>query len=199
MIAARDPSQPRAAAGALGAGGLRRRALRRRRLGRWGQRVRPHERHTHRDGDPDAVQEEGPRAPAAHVHREAGRYAFGHRRGDGRVAGGSARRQPGRRPQRAQPRPEAQAPRTVIRPRLPLLLAVLAAALGAAAPAAAAVSPRIAAQGAIVVDAATGDVAYAKAPDARRAIASTTKLMTALLALEDGGLSEVVPAVRYRA
>jgi D-alanyl-D-alanine carboxypeptidase (penicillin-binding protein 5/6) len=84
------------------------------------------------------------------------------------------------------------------RRRLPLLLAVLAAALGAGTPAAHAASPRIAAAGAIVMDAATGDVAYARRPDARRPIASTTKLMTALLAIEDGGLSRVVRAIRYR-
>jgi D-alanyl-D-alanine carboxypeptidase (penicillin-binding protein 5/6) len=85
---------------------------------------------------------------------------------------------------------------------VPLLLAALIAGL-LGAPAARAQKappkPDISAQAAIVIDAATGDVAYAKAPDQRRAIASTTKLMTALLALEAGDLEAVVPAVRYRA
>ena len=40
------------------------------------------------------------------------------------------------------------------------------------------------AQAAIVVDARDGTVMFAKKPDAERSIASTTKLMTALLALE---------------
>jgi D-alanyl-D-alanine carboxypeptidase (penicillin-binding protein 5/6) len=86
--------------------------------------------------------------------------------------------------------------------RLLILLATHAAAHALAAPAAPAVAaapPAISAPSAIVVDASTGDVAYAKAPDQKRPIASTTKLMTALLALEDGGLSEMVPAARYRA
>jgi D-alanyl-D-alanine carboxypeptidase (penicillin-binding protein 5/6) len=43
------------------------------------------------------------------------------------------------------------------------------------------------------------DVAYAKQPDRRRAIASTTKLMTALLTLERSRPSTVYRAVRYRA
>ena len=84
-----------------------------------------------------------------------------------------------------------------------LAAGLVALALLAGAPAAhaqkAPAKPSISAQAAIVIDAATGDVAYAKAPDQRRAIASTTKLMTALLALESGDLEAIVPAVRYRA
>jgi D-alanyl-D-alanine carboxypeptidase (penicillin-binding protein 5/6) len=83
--------------------------------------------------------------------------------------------------------------------RLRLVPAALAVAAGLAAPAAApAAPPAISAPSAIVVDATTGDVAYAKDPDARRPIASTTKLMTALVALEDGDLDATVRAPRYR-
>jgi len=79
------------------------------------------------------------------------------------------------------------------------VLAVLASLGLIAAPAAHAAPPAISAPSAIVIDATTGDVAYAKAPDQRRPIASTTKLMTALLTLEAGGLKDVVSAPRYRA
>ena len=61
---------------------------------------------------------------------------------------------------------------------LPRAGAVVVSALEPAAPAVTALS-------AIVIDTATGRVLGAKAPDARRPIASTTKIMTALLAVED--------------
>ncbi len=76
---------------------------------------------------------------------------------------------------------------------------LLLVGLALAAPAArAADRPSITAPSAIVVDAQSGDVAYAKDADARRPIASTTKLMTALLTLEKGGLSDVVTVKAYR-
>ena len=78
------------------------------------------------------------------------------------------------------------------------LLVVLLACLALAAPATAA-PPPINAPSAIVVDASDGRVLYAKAPDARLPIASTTKLMTVLLALESAKLSDVVTAPRYAA
>jgi D-alanyl-D-alanine carboxypeptidase (penicillin-binding protein 5/6) len=62
-------------------------------------------------------------------------------------------------------------------------LAALAAVL-AAPGAATARPPSVGARAAIVVDARTGERLFARSPDARRAIASTTKLMTALLTLE---------------
>lgn len=71
--------------------------------------------------------------------------------------------------------------------------------LGGPAAAAAAAAPQISAPSAILQDAATGEVLYERAADARRPIASTTKLMTALLVLEQARLSDVVPAARYRA
>ncbi len=79
------------------------------------------------------------------------------------------------------------------------LAAVLTAA--AAAPASAAERPPSVpgARAAIVVDARDGTVMYAKHPDAERAIASTTKLMTALLALEQAKPSDVFTAPAYHA
>ena len=64
---------------------------------------------------------------------------------------------------------------------------------------AAAKPPAIRAPEAILVDAASGAVLYAKHPDGRRAIASTTKLMTALLALQSTRPDQVLTAVPYRA
>jgi D-alanyl-D-alanine carboxypeptidase (penicillin-binding protein 5/6) len=55
------------------------------------------------------------------------------------------------------------------------------------------------AQAAIVVDARDGTVMFAKRPDSERAIASTTKLMTALLALERAKPSDVFSAPVYNA
>lgn len=59
--------------------------------------------------------------------------------------------------------------------------------------------PSVSAPSALVVEASTGDELFAKAADKRRAIASTTKLMTALLVLERAKPSTIVPAARYRA
>jgi D-alanyl-D-alanine carboxypeptidase (penicillin-binding protein 5/6) len=82
------------------------------------------------------------------------------------------------------------------------LAAVLAAGLALAlAPGARAADPPppVSAPSALVVEGSTADVAYAKQPDRRRAIASATKLMTALLTLERSRPSTVLRAVRYRA
>jgi len=73
-------------------------------------------------------------------------------------------------------------------------LATCAGALPAPAPAAA---PRLSAPSAILVQPQTGDVVYARAADRRRPIASTTKLMTALLALERRKLSDRMTTVGY--
>jgi serine-type D-Ala-D-Ala carboxypeptidase (penicillin-binding protein 5/6) len=79
----------------------------------------------------------------------------------------------------------------------------LAAVIGAmaAAPAGAAESPPAVpgARAAIVIDARDGTVMFAKHPDAERAIASTTKLMTALLALEQAKPNDVFTAPDYNA
>lgn len=76
--------------------------------------------------------------------------------------------------------------------------AVLAAAL-LGAPAAGAQAPSITARAAIVVEASTGEVVYARRADRPRPIASTTKLMTALVTLEDVSLRDRLAAPRYRA
>ena len=73
------------------------------------------------------------------------------------------------------------------------LLLVVAAGARAATP-----PPEISAPSALVVEASTGDVTYDRAPNRRRAIASATKLMTALLTLERTKPSTVYRAVRYQ-
>jgi serine-type D-Ala-D-Ala carboxypeptidase (penicillin-binding protein 5/6) len=81
-----------------------------------------------------------------------------------------------------------------------LLAAVVVAAAAPASAAAAVPPPRVpTAQAAIVVDARDGTVMYAKRPDAERAIASTTKLMTALLTLDEAKPGEVFTAPAYAA
>ncbi len=55
------------------------------------------------------------------------------------------------------------------------------------------------AESAILIDGRDGTVMFAKRPDAQRSIASTTKLMTALLALESADPDEVFTAPAYSA
>ena len=80
-----------------------------------------------------------------------------------------------------------------------VVAAVVVAA--AAAPASAAVPPPKVpgAPAAIVVDARDGTVMFEKRPDNERSIASTTKLMTALLALERAKPNDVFTAPAYNA
>ena len=59
-------------------------------------------------------------------------------------------------------------------------------------------APDVDAPSAIVVEASTGDVAFERNASERRAIASTTKLMTALLTLEGVALDDVLTAVAVR-
>ncbi len=54
-------------------------------------------------------------------------------------------------------------------------------------------------QCAILVEADTGKVIYSKNPDLRHANASTTKIMTAILAVENSKMSEIVKTSRYAA
>lgn len=75
------------------------------------------------------------------------------------------------------------------------LLALCAAAL-TGTPAAAA-APVVTAPSAILVQPQTGDVVHARAAARRRPIASATKLMTVLLALERRRLSDVMTTVPY--
>ncbi len=76
-----------------------------------------------------------------------------------------------------------------------LLLATPAGALAQTTP-----PPDVSgAASAIVVDGRNGEVMFAKRPDERRSIASTTKLMTALLSLERARPKEVFTAAPYDA
>lgn len=81
------------------------------------------------------------------------------------------------------------------------LAAALVLALALAAPAARAdvPEPDLRADAAIVVDARTGEVLHAERPEERHAIASATKLMTALLALQEADPDDVFTAPRYDA
>ncbi|HEU4976029.1 MAG TPA: D-alanyl-D-alanine carboxypeptidase family protein [Baekduia sp.] len=78
-----------------------------------------------------------------------------------------------------------------------VLLALLpcAAPAGAAAPA----PPAIRAPAAILVEPATGDIVFERNAHQRRLVASTTKLMTALVTLEHASLDDVMTTVPYDA
>jgi D-alanyl-D-alanine carboxypeptidase (penicillin-binding protein 5/6) len=84
-------------------------------------------------------------------------------------------------------------------PALVLLLLVIALAVasGVRPPAAAAAPPEVRAPAAIVVEPATGDVVFRRDARSRRPIASTTKLMTALLTLERTKLGDVLTTTPY--
>ena len=78
-----------------------------------------------------------------------------------------------------------------------LLAVALAAALAAAVPASAQTRPSVGAASAIVMEPTTGEVVFQRAAGEPRAIASTTKLMTALLTLEGAALDDVLTAAPY--
>ena len=84
-------------------------------------------------------------------------------------------------------------------PRRAAALVTAAVAMLAVAAPAVAQRPSVGAPSAIVVDARTGEVLYEKNPDDERAIASATKLMTALLTLERASSADVFRAADYRA
>ncbi|MBJ7471507.1 MAG: D-alanyl-D-alanine carboxypeptidase [Solirubrobacteraceae bacterium] len=69
--------------------------------------------------------------------------------------------------------------------------------LAAAAPPATAGPPSITAPSAAVIETSTGTVVYTKNANAQRSMASTTKLMTALVALDEAPLSTVYSAIDY--
>jgi serine-type D-Ala-D-Ala carboxypeptidase (penicillin-binding protein 5/6) len=78
-------------------------------------------------------------------------------------------------------------------------LTAAAVAMLAPAQAAAAEGPVVRAPAAILVEPATGDVVYRRNADDQRPVASTTKLMTALLTLEREKLSTTFTTIPYRA
>jgi len=57
--------------------------------------------------------------------------------------------------------------------------------------------PEVRAPAAILVEPATGDIVFSRNAHQRRPIASTTKLMTALVTLEDASLDDVMKTVPY--
>jgi D-alanyl-D-alanine carboxypeptidase (penicillin-binding protein 5/6) len=84
-------------------------------------------------------------------------------------------------------------------PRVASLVAALLAALALvqSAQAATPAPPELSAPSAVLIEASTGDVLYERAAEKRRPIASTTKLMTALLTMEHAKLSDTVTASSY--
>jgi D-alanyl-D-alanine carboxypeptidase (penicillin-binding protein 5/6) len=101
-------------------------------------------------------------------------------------------------------RPRARAARSArartVTARIALLgmvLALLLAAPGALAQAPSGAPPLEGAKAAIVMEATTGDVLLARDAEQRRQIASTTKLMTVLVALERDDLDDVFSAADY--
>jgi serine-type D-Ala-D-Ala carboxypeptidase (penicillin-binding protein 5/6) len=97
-------------------------------------------------------------------------------------------------------RPLTPLPSRAVAAALTAVLAVLAALAGAA-PAARAATPKepaVRAPAAILVEPATGDIVYQRNAHQRRPIASTTKLMTALVTLEHASLDDVMTTVPYR-
>jgi serine-type D-Ala-D-Ala carboxypeptidase (penicillin-binding protein 5/6) len=85
---------------------------------------------------------------------------------------------------------------------LAVAIATAALAAGSAVPWAAAgadTPPRIQASAWLLVDARTGEALARQAPDRRLPMASTTKMMTAYLALRRLRMDDIVPAAGYRA
>jgi D-alanyl-D-alanine carboxypeptidase (penicillin-binding protein 5/6) len=82
-----------------------------------------------------------------------------------------------------------------------LLLTLVVCGVVVAAPIAAAQSAgrALQAKSAIVVEASTGDVLFSKNGGERRSIASATKLMTVLVALQHSDLDDILSAGSYRA
>ena len=82
--------------------------------------------------------------------------------------------------------------------RIAVLVTALGIALSAvASPPAAAQEPRLRAKAALVMEASTGDVLLARNSRERRPMASTTKLMTALVTIERSDLDDVFSAPGY--
>ena len=80
-----------------------------------------------------------------------------------------------------------------------LVVAAFPAAAASGPAPAAAPAPALGAPAAVLVEAGSGEVLLERNADDRRATASTTKLMTALLVLERADPGQLVPAARYTA
>ena len=81
---------------------------------------------------------------------------------------------------------------------LTTLVCALASAVPAGAQGATSRPTLRSAAAAILVEPSTGDIVVGKRADERRAVASTTKMMTALVALERASLDDVLTAADYR-
>ena len=80
-----------------------------------------------------------------------------------------------------------------------VVAATAAAALSVAltVPVTASAAPKIGAPSAILVEPSTGDIVFSRTPNSERAIASTTKMMTALVTLENADLNDTFVTVPY--
>ncbi|WCB95583.1 D-alanyl-D-alanine carboxypeptidase DacF [Baekduia alba] len=78
-----------------------------------------------------------------------------------------------------------------------VLVVIALIAPGAAPAQGAASTPSVRAPAAILVEPATGDIVYQRNADQRRGIASTTKIMTALITVEHAALDDVMTTVDY--
>ncbi len=87
----------------------------------------------------------------------------------------------------------------MIRRRLGVALAAILLALALATPVAAAKGPKLEARAWALIDARTGTVLASHAAGRRLPIASTTKLMTAYVAMQELPLNEIVRAAPYSA
>lgn len=80
--------------------------------------------------------------------------------------------------------------RTAILVLMAYILSLFSASAGSAAPA-------VSAQGAAVIDVESGRILYQKQGNEKMRVASLTKIMTAIVAIEEGKLDELVPAPDY--
>src|SRR3954454_10700861 len=140
-------------------------------------------------------------APEERLRRQERRHARVDLADGRRVRDEAARAQPEPRPVLAGSGTEDQ-DQVVARPALPrlraaLLLALLGLIVCSGSASAVGRKPSIGAPSAIVVDAQTGEVLYARHPHSQRPIASTTKLMTAYITLARTDLDQVFPAPAY--
>jgi D-alanyl-D-alanine carboxypeptidase len=85
---------------------------------------------------------------------------------------------------------------TMARRLTSLLLAVTAVGLSSAPANAKSSEPKVTAQAAVVMDARTGELLWSHNPDVQRAPASTTKILTTVLALESNRLEDTVQVSR---
>ena len=79
------------------------------------------------------------------------------------------------------------------------LLVMIVVICGCPVPSSAVEEPKLYAKAAVLMDADTGRVLYGRAPDEALPMASTTKIMTLILALEYGNPDDVVTVSSYAA